>query len=231
MPAPKGAPEWAAELSIAFESGASGQFILYGNVHDRLAVGGRLVNIERYIQDELLAGFAVIFAYDLGNGLTVERGGERLTQWIPAAMRSLPHEPLEAVRFVSRYARYLGNLNTLGRSDNVQVAVIVRGADQMLPADGNGFEHGSLTTLIREWGQGAPFTQIPFASLLIADNLNDLEPLIAYAPQASRVRVPLPSIPELQSALAQLQKQFPQTIPSDKNMPGLAAALTGVCER
>ena len=228
MPAPKGAPEWAAELSIAFESGASGQFILYGNVHDRLAVSGRLVSIERYIQDELLAGFSVIFAYDLGNGLTVERGGERLTQWIPAAMRSLPHEPLEAVRFVSRYARYLGNLNTLGRSDNVQVAVIVRGADQMLPADGNGFEHGSLTTLVREWGSGAPFSQIPFASLLIADNLNDLEPLIAYAPQAARVRVPLPSMHELQSALGLLQKLFPQTIPADTDMPGLAGALTGV---
>ena len=85
MPAPQGAPEWAAELSLAFESGASGQFILYGNVHDRLAVGGRLVNIERYIQDELLAGFAVVFAYDLGNGLTVERGGERLAQWLPVA--------------------------------------------------------------------------------------------------------------------------------------------------
>ena len=85
MPAPQGAPDWAAELSLAFESGASGQFVLYGNVHDRLAVGGRLVNIERYIQDELLAGFAVVFAYDLGNGLTVERGGERLAQWVPAA--------------------------------------------------------------------------------------------------------------------------------------------------
>jgi hypothetical protein len=197
-------------------------------VHDRLAVGGRLVTIERYIQDELLAGFAVIFAYDLGNGLTVERGGERLSQWVPAAMRSLPHEPLEAVRFVSRYARYLGNLNTLGRGDNVQVAVIVRGADQILPADGNGFEHGSLTSLVREWGSGTPFTQIPFASLLIADNLNDLEPLIAFAPQAALVRVPLPSIPELQSALSLLHKQFPQTIPTGTDMPALAAAMTGV---
>src|SRR5689334_1389605 len=92
MPAPHGAPEWATELYVAFESGASGQFILYGNVHDRLPVGGRLVAIERYIQDELLAGFDVVFTYDLGNGLTIERGGERLQQWIPAAARSLPHE-------------------------------------------------------------------------------------------------------------------------------------------
>ena len=228
MPAPQGAPEWAAELSIAFESGASGQFILYGNVHDRLAVGGRLVNIERYIQDELLAGFAVIFAYDLGNGLTIERGGERLAQWVPVAAQRLPHEPLEAIRFVSRYARYLSNLNTLGRNDNVQVAVIIRGADQLLPADGNGFEHGSLTSLVREWGSGAPFSQIPFASLLVADNLNDLEPLVAFAPQAALVRIPLPSVPELEAALTLLQKQFPQTIPPGTSMPALAAAMSGV---
>ena len=175
MPAPQSAPEWATDLYVAFESGASGQFILYGNVHDRLAVNGRLVNIERYIQDELLSSFDVVFSYDLGNGLTVERGGERLAQWVPAAMRSLPHEPLGAIRFVSKYGRYLGNLNAIGRADNVQVAVIIRGADQLLPADGNGYEHGSLTSLVREWGSGAPFTQLPFASLLIADNLNDLE--------------------------------------------------------
>ena len=228
MPAPQGAPEWATDLSVAFESGASGQFILYGNVHDRLAVGGRLVPIERYIQDELLAGFAVIFAYDLGNGLVVERGGERLSQWVPAAMRSLPQEPLEAVRFIGRYARYLANLSTLGRSDNVQVAVIVRGADQLLPADGNGFEHGSLTSLVREWGAGAPFTQLPFASLLVADNLTDLEPLIAFAPQAALVRIPLPSASELQAALTLLQKQHPQTIPAATDMKALADSMTGV---
>ena len=114
------------------------------------------------------------------------------------------------MRFVSRYVRYLGNLNSLGRSDDAQVAVIIRGADQLLPADGTGFEHGSLTSLVREWASGAPFAQLPFASLLIADNLNDLEPLIAFSPHASRVRIPLPSVPELQSALALLQKQFAQ---------------------
>ncbi|MDB6012430.1 MAG: hypothetical protein JWL65_4680 [Gammaproteobacteria bacterium] len=228
MPAPQSAPDWATDLYVAFESGASGQFILYGNVHDRLAVNGRLVNIERYIQDELLSSFDVVFSYDLGNGLTVERGGERLAQWVPAAMRSLPHEPLGAIRFVSKYGRYLGNLNAIGRTDNVQVAVIIRGADQLLPADGNGYEHGSLTSLVREWGSGAPFTQLPFASLLIADNLNDLEPLIAFAPQSTLVRIPLPSVSELESAVTLLQKEFKQTIPAGTDLGSLAAAMTGV---
>jgi ATPase family associated with various cellular activities (AAA) len=216
------------DLYVAFESGASGQFILYGNVHDRLAVGGRLVNIERYIQDELLASFEVVFAYDLGNGLTVERGSERLAQWVPAAMRSLPQQPLEAIRFISRYGRYLANLNAIGRTENLQVAVLIRGADQLLPADGNGYEHGSLTSLVREWGSAAPFTQLSFASLLIADNLNDLEPLIAFAPQATLVRIPLPSVSELQGAVTLLQKEFPHTIPKGTDLASLAAAMTGV---
>src|SRR5262245_32096247 len=112
MPVPNAAPEWAEELAVRFESGASGQFILYGNVHDRMAVGGKLVSIDRYIQDELLSHFAVVFSYDLGNGLVVERGGERISEWVPSAMRSLPHQPLEAIRFINRYAKYLNNLST-----------------------------------------------------------------------------------------------------------------------
>lgn len=228
MPAPQNAPPWASELYVAFESGASGQFILYGNVHDRLAVGGRLVNIERYIQDELLSGFDVVFAYDLGNGLTVERGAERLAQWVPSALRTMPQDPLGAIRFISRYGRFLGNLTAIGRDEIVQVAVIIRGADQLLPADGNGYEHGSLTSLVREWGSGAPFTQLPFVSLLIADNLNDLEPLVAFAPQSTLVRIPLPSAAELQSAVALLQKQFTHTIPKGTDLASLAAAMTGV---
>lgn len=228
MQAPQGAPEWASELSVRFESGASGQFVLYGNVHDRIAVDGRLVNIEQYIQDELLGSFAVVFSYDLGNGLTVERGGERLAEWVPSAMRSLPHQPLEAIRFINRYAKYLGNLSAVGRPDNVHVAVIIRGADQLLPADGKGFEHGSLTSLVREWGSGRLFSQLPFASLLIADNLSDLEPLIAFAPQSSLMRIPLPAAPELESALSLLQKQFTKTIPPGTDLGLLAAAMTGV---
>jgi hypothetical protein len=52
MPAPQGAPAWANELATAYESGAHGQFILYGNVHDRMAVGSRLVNLAGYLEDE-----------------------------------------------------------------------------------------------------------------------------------------------------------------------------------
>ncbi|HXS28330.1 MAG TPA: ATP-binding protein [Steroidobacteraceae bacterium] len=220
--------EWATDLSIALESGACGQFVLYGNVHDRFAIGDRFVGIDRFIEDEMLGSTDVILSYDLGNGLTVDRGEKRLAQWAPPVMRALPQQPLEAVRFISRYMRYLGNLSAVGHRDIPRVAVIMRGIDQLLPAEGSGYEHGSLTYLVREWALGSPFTQLPFASLLIADNLTDVEPLIVFSPQVKLVRIPLPAVNELEAALHLLQQEHPETIPRTTDVPALAAAVSGV---
>ncbi len=221
-------PPWASELQVAFRSGASGQCVLYGNVHDLLAVGERLISIDRYLQEVLLAQMSVVLSYDLGNGLTVERGEEHLAQWVPSSLRNLPLEPIEAVRFVNRYARYLANLRAVQHREIPSVAVVVRGTDQLLPADGQGLQHGSLTCLVRDWGLSSPFTQLPFFSFLIADNLTDLDPLVVFAPQTKLVRIPLPSADDLERALRVLQKEHPQTIPADTNFPALAAAITGL---
>jgi hypothetical protein len=221
-------PDWAADLSVALESGACGQFVLYGNVHDRFAIGDRFVGIDRFVEDEMLGTTDVILSYDLGNGLAVERGEKRLAQWAQPVMRALPQQPLEAVRFINRYMRYLGNLSAVGNSEVPRVAVIMRGIDQLLPADGRGFEHESLTYLVRDWALGGSFAQLPFASLLIADNLADVEPLIVFSPQVKLVRIPLPSVSELRAALGLLQREHPETIPHATDVPALAAAVSGV---
>jgi ATPase family protein associated with various cellular activities (AAA) len=220
--------DWAADLSGALESGACGQFVLYGNIHDRFAIGDRFVGIDRFIEDEMLGTTDVILSYDLGNGLIVERGEKRLAQWAPPVMRTLPQQPLEAVRFIGRYMRYLGNLQAVGNGDIPRVAVIMRGIDQLLPADGRGFEHESLTYLVRDWALGSPFVHLPFASLLTADNLTDVEPLIVFSPQVKLVRIPLPSINELQGALRLLQQEHPETVPRATDVAALAAAVSGV---
>jgi hypothetical protein len=158
----------------------------------------------------------------------VERGEEHLAQWVPSSLRNLPLEPLEAVRFINRYARYLANLRAVQHREIPSVAVVVRGADQLLPADGQGLPHGSLTCLVRDWGLSSPFAQLPFYSFLIADNLTDLDPLLAFAPQAKLVRIPLPSAADLELALRVLHQEYPQTIPAGTNFPALAAAITGL---
>ena len=91
----------------------------------------RCVNLADYLEDSLLAGFAVVLSYDLGNGLSIERGGELVAKWQGAELKNLAREPLPAMQWIGRYLRYLGNLRTLGSKEKIpNVAVILRGVDQ-----------------------------------------------------------------------------------------------------
>jgi hypothetical protein len=228
-PAPQSAPAWANELALTYESGASSQFILFGNVHDRLAVGERLVSLADFLEDTLLKSFGVVLSYDLGNGLNIERGGDIVDKWQGAELKRMAREPLAAVQWIDRYLRYLGNLRALGNTEKTpNIAVIVRSVDHIVPADGAGFEHGSITSMLRAWSCDSPFADLPFASLLIADNLNDVEPLIASSAQTVRTRVALPDAPTLEQALTILRKQSPRAFAVDANLPQIASMLAGV---
>ena len=230
MPLDPQAPAWAHELALAYESGAHGQFVLYGNVNDRLPLDGRLASLTRWLESQLLTGFDVVFLYDPGNGLSLLRGGEHLKQWLASKeAEPWPREPRAAVERVSHYLRYRANLRALGQGDEEHVAVIVRGADQVLPGGRNGeFEIASLASLVRDWAGEPPFSEQAFASFLIADSLNDLHPQVAFNPRVARIRVPLPDTAALEQALAQLRLDHPQAFAGDAGHHEAALALSGV---
>jgi hypothetical protein len=232
MPLSPEAPAWAAEIALAYESTAQGQFILSGNVHDRLPVGGSLVNLGGFIEKELLAGFQVIFSFDLGNGLRVTRGADLLDGW-SGAKRLDPtvRQPLAAIELVSSFLRYRANLMALGQEKQaLHVACILRDADDILPATGGwSYELGGMASLLRDWAGEAPFSALPFVSLIIADNLNDLHPSVALNPRAARVKVPLPDTGMLTRALKLLRRDQAAAFDgSNSNEEQIAAALTGV---
>lgn len=230
MPLDPAAPAWAHELALAYESGAHGQFVLYGNVNDRFPLQGRLTSLTRWIDAQLLTGFGVVFLYDPGNGLSMLRGSPQLKQWLASReSEPWPREPRAAVERVSHYLRYRANLRALGQGDDEHVAVIVRGADQILPGGRSGdFDIASLASLVRDWAGEPPFADLAFASFLIADNLNDLHPQVAFNPRVARVRVPLPDAAVLEQALAQLRVDHADAFVDDEDDADAAQALTGV---
>lgn len=228
MTSAQSAPAWLDELRLAYESGAHGQFVLYGNVADRFPLDGRLVSLTRYLDAKLFGSFDIVFLYDPGNGLSLLRGGERFAQW-PAAekVQPWPHDPRDAVELISSYLRYRANLQALGRGDNEHVAVILRGGELVLPASRQGdFVTASLASLVRDWAAEPPFADMAFASLLIADNLNDLHPLVANNPRIDRIQVPLPDAASLGQCLAQLRIDHPAAFTPEDN--GAVQALAGV---
>ncbi len=200
-------PEWSRELVDLYESNATTQFILHGNVNDRIllpsAAGSRLGGLADFLEDILLPGFDIVLSYDLGNGLRVERGGEFFSQWPTFKERgSMPRKPREAIEMLTRFLRYCGNLKRLGKA-NPQVAVIIKAAHLVIPSlqGGLNYDLNAMALLIRDWTSEALIDEVNQASFLISENLNDLHPLIVTNPGTSSLDVPLPAAIELEEAM------------------------------
>ncbi|MCW8130419.1 MAG: AAA family ATPase [Planctomycetota bacterium] len=214
MPGMQDLPAWAGDLIELYESGATSQFVLYGNVDDRmvLPLGGKAVlgSLTDFLLKVLLPRFDVILSYDIGNGIRVEKGGEIFTQWPHFKENNeLPKAPRQAVDTLTHYFRYVANLGRLkgGRS---QVACVIKAAHLVAPMfqGGLSYDLNAMALLIREWAADSLLSEHSLATFLIAENLNDLHPLIVNNPRASSLKIPLPPPTELQRGFAIMQPQY-----------------------
>ncbi len=225
-------PAWAVELIELYESNASNQFIVHGDVQDRIlipaALEPRIGDLKSFLLDVLLPRFDVVLSYDLGSGIRIDKGGQTFSNWpnmkdAPA----LPRAPRAAVDLLTHYFRYCANLARLNQA-RLQVACIVFGADLVMPATpaSTDYELGAMVTLIRDWANEDLLTGHTLATFLVCENLHDLHPLVANNLRTSRIRVPLPITEHLGSALELLAAQHPGVV-DEGAIPAVAAQLTG----
>jgi hypothetical protein len=203
-------PEWANELVTLYASAASNQFVLYGNVYDRillpLGAGNELGALTDFLMRVMLPRFDVILSYDLGNGIRIEKGGALIEQW-PAYKENplLPRMPRPAIETLTHYFRYIANLGRLGRT-KAQVGCFIKAAHLVAPAlpGALNYDLNALALLMREWSGDSLLIEHGLATFLIAENLNDLHPMLANNSRAALVKIPLPSPDDLQSGLSVL---------------------------
>lgn len=229
-------PAWAAELVALYESGAANQFLLTGNVHDRFLLPNGTApgmgDLKEFLLKALLTRFDVVLEYDLGRGLTVAKGPELFADW-PTRRESsspLPRQPLAAVDMITHYFRYVANLASV-KPPSLHVAVVVHDVQLLAPVlqGGAGYEVGALASQVRGWSTDSLFTDHSLASFLLADNLNDLNPLLANNPRAARIEIPLPSSDVLSQGLKALREKHPAAVPAAEGET--AAALVGTTLR
>ena len=207
-------PRWIAELIALYESNAASQFILHGNVNDRLVLPlGRkaaMGSLGDVLLRVLMPTFDVVLSYGLGNGIRVEKGGEIFAQWPQLKERpQLPRSPLAAVEALTHYFRYCANLFRLGRT-RTQVGCVIHAAHLVTPAMTGGFSYdlSAMALLIRDWTTDSLLTEHPMASFLITENLNDLHPLLVNNPRSAHIKIPLPSPVELKSAFELMAEDY-----------------------
>lgn len=226
-------PEWCLRIANLYESGAASQFLLTGNVPDAWPLPGetsRLGPLEELLSAQLLRRFQVVFHYDLAGGLRLERGGDFFSKW-PSnpSGKSLPRHPFEAIRLLDHYFRYLANVRALGTT-TPSVGLVLRDAALVFPAQQSAPSHelGAAMLQVRAWSSHPPLVELPLATFLLAENLNDLHPLISRNPRAERIELPMPDAPALENLLQCRFQEHPALVPDGSSSSQLAPLLTGI---
>ena len=235
-------PPWAAELIALYESNATNQFVLYGNVNDRLVLPltgvAAIGTLSDFLLRVLMPQFDVILSYDLGNGIRVEKGGPIFSQWPHLKDEpDFPKQPRQAIEMLTQYFRYSANLAQLGRESR-QVGCIINTADLVAPNLGGGWSYdlNALALLMRDWSTDTLLTHHSLATFLISENLNDLHPLLVNNSRAAHIKLPLPSPDELREAIVFMAPQYPTALSAYQGhleLPAgqLAGASLGAVER
>jgi len=227
-------PVWARSLADLYESNAANQFIIYGNISDRMVLPPpptpRLGGLSDFLLGVLLPSFDVVLSYDVGNGIRVEKGGETFSKW-PHFQESQKDwkAPRAAVETLTRYFRYCANLTRLNQPAT-QVGCIIKNADLLLPALQGGFDYdlSALASLIRDWSSDALLANHTLASFLLTENLNDLHPLIVNNPRVARMKIELPSPDQLLDGFRTILPWCSVALADfSSDLPALAEQLSG----
>jgi len=227
-------PGWARSLAELYESNAANQFIIYGNISDRMVLPPpplpRLGGLSDFLLGVLLPRFDVVLSYDVGNGIRVDKGGEMFSKW-PHFQESQKDwkAPRAAVETLTRYFRYCANLTRLNQSAT-QVGCILKNADLLLPALQGGFDYdlSALASLIRDWSSDALLANHTLASFLLTENLNDLHPLIVNNPRVARMKIELPSPDQLLDGFRTILPACSVALADfSSDLPALAEQLSG----
>jgi len=227
-------PQWSHELITLYESGSANQFILYGNVNDRLVLPlgatTELGTLTDFLLHVLMPRFDVILTYDLGNGIHVAQGGPVFAQWPSFQdVQSLPKAPRASIEALTQYFRYSANMARLGRT-RFQIGCVIKSADLVTPnpAGGWSYDLNAMAMLMRDWGTDSQLSEHSLATFLISENLNDLHPLLVNNARIGRVRLSLPSPDDLQVTIKALAPHYPIALHNFIDQPtAIAQQLAG----
>lgn len=211
---PSSLPQWAERLVTLYESQASNQFLLYGNVNDRFVLpltdGHCLGSIYDFLRRVMMPRFDVVLSYDLGNGIRVDKGGDILAKW-PGMKETpeMPRAPRQAIEWLTRYFRFASNIARLGQ-EAPQIGFTMKAAHLVVPATqaSPNYELSALALLMRDWASDE-LAQHALVTWLIADNRADVHPLLVNNPRTSAIEVPLPTAGELHDAIEIVRPQHP----------------------
>jgi len=224
-----------------FRAGACAQFLLHGNIFDVLPHGGRMASLKQFLDDAMFQGYDVVLHYDRSRGVRAARGGEDWGEWLRGALgdelkaQQYLREPGSALELIDRYLLRTINLNALAPEARQarRIAVVVDFAEFVVPrgeaaALGGAFSANVVKVL--GWANDPGILAANVVTVLLTEELGDLNELVAENPHAVALRIPLPDEAEMQAYLEALVATEMPGLPAASEVPvdQLAKRLTGL---
>jgi len=224
--------EWAEEIRRLYLSGAANQFVVHGNVNDRLLIESdsavEVGNFGDFLTQVLLRKFELVLSYELGSGLRIEKGEELFRQLRDT--EELPVDPPNAIGYLDHFLRFCVNLRQLPANADISgrnrhIAIVIKSAELTFPVSKQtrDYQLNSMAAVVRSWSQESHFLEQNLAVFLVSENLNDLNHLLSHNQRASRIEVPVPDADSLRRAFAFFDKQFPKALSNFSGTPEIPA--------
>lgn len=218
-------PDWADEIRSLYLSGATNQFVVHGNVSDRLLIDqegreARLGNLSDFLTEVQLKRFELVLSYELGTGLRIE-SGEGFFQKLRFG-EELPSDPVHAIAFLDRFLRFCVNLRNLTPEDgdssiagrNHHIGIIIKSAELVFPISKQtrDYQLNSMASVVRSWSRESHFLEHNLAVFLLSDHLNDLNHLLSQNTRSAQIEIPMPGGEGLVDVFSYFEETYPKAL-------------------
>lgn len=232
-------PAWAEEIRRLYLSSAANQFVVHGNVSDRLLVPDKsgasesVGNLIDYLTSVQLSKFDLVLSYELGAGLRIESGEE----WFRTLRFAdeMPKDPPNAIGYIDQFLRFCVNLRALAPGEdkesspagrNHSVAVIIKSAELVFPVSKQtrDYQLNSMASVVRSWSHETHFNEQNLAVFLVSEHLNDLNHLLSHNQRAARIEIPMPQPEQLTGVFAHFESRYPKALKEFVGSPEVPAS-------
>ena len=195
-------PKWSQEFARKYLSRTINQFILHGNVHDLVSLktdkGTEFHRLKSFLSDEFFGARDFVIFYDRASGIYF-RDKESQADFNQAIAgrdslvgtdfaKKMPKDPVRVMSLLEQYFR-------LRLDQKKSVALIIDYAETIIPmsdAASTGNEDRTAMVYLSRWAHDPMFLASDFTTVMITENLADLNKTIVQNPYTTDIKISIP---------------------------------------